>query len=132
METERLYIHRVEPVRRNGKVTLEPVPENPQQENLGVKYRLAILKKDGKNATCYGWDTGYRGGGFDEVTYPEAEIYAPNGFMKGNTVFVNAIDKMLGISTRDMSSIDRFLESLNESDIEEVIKEFQGFSFAGL
>lgn len=129
---ERLYIHRVEPVRKNGSVKLEPLPENQQQYNLGVKYRLSITKADDNNATCYGWGTGYSGGGSDDTSSPEAYVHVPKGFKKGNLAFVTAIDSLMGISTRDISSIEKFLVALDKSEVEEVIKQLQGFSFVGL
>lgn len=129
---ERLYIHRVELVRKSGSVKLEPLPEKTEEHNLGVKYRLSITKTDDNNATCYGWDTGYSGGGSDDTSSPEAYIHAPKGFKKGNLAFVTAIDSLIGISTRDISSIEKFLVALDKSEVDEVIKKLQGFSFVGL
>ena len=129
---ERLYIHRVEPVRKNGSVKLELISEKPEEHNLGVKYRLSITKTNDNNATCYGWVTGYSGGGSDDTSSPEAYVHVPNGFKKGNLAFVTAIDSLMGISTRDISSIEKFLVALDKSEFEEVIKQLQGFSFVGL
>ena len=132
MYLERLYIHRVEPVKKDNCVVLEPLPPNLEQGNLGITYRLAIIKSDPFHATCYGWQTGYGGGGFDAVPWPEADVSAPQGFIKGKFAFVTAKDSLLGVSTRDQSSADAFLASLEKFALEDVIKELQGFSFVGI
>ncbi|MBS3093153.1 hypothetical protein J4456_01070 [Candidatus Pacearchaeota archaeon] len=129
---ERLYLHRVEPIEKNGQTRLEPIPEKKEQENLGVKYRLAIVKNYDKNAICYGWNTGYRGGGFDETPSPQGEVYSPQGFGKGNLAFVTAYDDLMRISIRDMSSLENFLENLDKIEVEKVINKIQGFTFVGL
>ena len=132
MTTERLYVHRVELVRDGNSARFEPLPLNPEQENLGIRYRLSILKSDANHATCYGWDTGYAGCGFDEASWPTAEVYAPKGFSKGNLVFVTAKDTMLAVSTRELSSVAEFLANLEEVNLEATIAKLQGFSFAGI
>ena len=130
MRTERLYIHRAELLRKNGYVGIEKLPEDERNFNLGIKCKLSVVKIDDNNAVCYGWSTGYSCSGFDAIC-KGAEIYAPKGFSKGNIAFVNAIDKLMGISIRDFSSLDKFLENLDKVDVEDTIRELQGFSFFG-
>lgn len=132
MDTERLYLHRVELVSKDGVTKFEPLPESPSTENFGIKYRLAIVKRGDTRADCYGWDTGYRGCGFNEVPFVEAEIYSPQGFTRGKLAFVTAKDKILGVVSRDMASLDGFLEGLNRVSFEVAVQQMQGFSFAGL
>jgi len=130
--SEKLVIHIAAPVRRDGRTTLERIPEDRENHNFGVEYRLQIIKAGDKKAECYCWDTGYAGcGSSEEMPTPEAHIYAPNGFNRGNLAFVTAVDKMMGVSRRESSSIDSFLKNLENVEVDEAIEEMQGFTFVG-
>ena len=120
----------MEIVDKNGKKTLEKLAEKPKEHNMGIHYRMEIVKTDGKNALIYGWETGYPGG-CDCVNTPEGKIYAPKGFGKGEIVYVDIKDKMVEVSKRDNSSLEKFLDNLDIADIDDSISKLQGFTLMG-
>ncbi|HLA23732.1 MAG TPA: hypothetical protein VJZ93_04330 [Candidatus Nanoarchaeia archaeon] len=109
----RLFLHRVEPLIEDGVMIFRDVPENPLQENCGVKYRLEINTTKDKVARTYGWGTGYPMP-CDEG--PEGYVYAPDGFRKGSIVFVNIDDDLLTATKYDTSTRDKFFESLKKAE----------------
>ena len=124
-----MYLRRIEPVEKDGKVILEKVPENPKQDNFGVEYRLSARLIDKNHAKTYGWNTGYPCVSCDDG--PKGTIYAPKGFNKGELVFVNVEDELLSVSKMNNSSLEQFLANLEKEDILGAIDKLQGFSLIG-
>ncbi|MBW2965701.1 hypothetical protein KY342_01200 [Candidatus Woesearchaeota archaeon] len=125
----RLFLHRVEPVERDGRIVLEKVPEKPEQANMGVTYTLEIILLDQTHAKTYGWSTGYPLGGGEGG--PKGIVYAPNGFGEGEIAFVDINDALLSMSRMDNSSLDLFLKNLDRANVEQAIDKLQGFSLIG-
>jgi len=123
----RLFLHRVEPIRKDGTVTLEKVPE--VKYNIGVKYKLTIKPLNDNYARAYGWASGDYPMASDEG--PQGNIYAPDGFGMGKIVFVDVNDELLSVSQKDNTSIDKFLENLKDADLTQSIDQMQGFSLVG-
>ncbi len=123
-----LYLHRVEPIEKDGRIVLEKVPEKPEQQNLGVEYELEIKILDLTHAKAYGWSTGYPTP-CDEGL--QGSVYAPKGFRKGELAFVNINDELLSLSKMDNSSIDLFIANLGRAGLSQTIDRLQGFSLIG-
>ena len=123
-----LYLHRLNLVEREGIFKLEKVPENKEQHNFGVRYRLSISLIDENHAKVHGWDTGYPTGCDGGV---KGTIYAPKGLKKRELVFVDVNDELLSVSKEDNSSLDKFLANLEKSEALLEIDKLQGFSFIG-
>lgn len=124
----RLYLHRMEPVEKDGRIVLEKVPENVEQCNCGVDYKFEIKLLDSTHAKSYGWSTGYPSP-CDEG--PKGRVYAPKGFKKGNLAFITVDDWLLSVSKMSINSIDDFLANLEKADVAKAIDTLQGFSLIG-
>ncbi len=126
---QRLYLHRVEPARKDGRFVLEKVPERPECENCGVKYRLAIEQLGSIHAKAYGWSTGYP---LPCDEGPIGRVYAPMGFKKGNIAYVQMDDFMVSAAEMENFSIEGFIDNLEKGEaVASVIRQLKQFSLVG-
>ncbi len=123
-----LYLHRLNLVEREGVFKLEKVPENKEQCNCGVHYRLSTSPIDENHARVHGWDTGYPSGCDGGA---KGTIYAPKGFKRGERAFVDVDDWLLSVSKKDNSSLDKFLANIEKAGVLLEIDRLQGFSLIG-
>jgi hypothetical protein len=131
----RLELHRMRPVETQQGYTLEKLDEDPEEHNLGVIYRFGISLFDKNHGMLHGWATG--AGYLDYDSGAVGVLYAPNGFEEGELAFVYMDDWLLSsakrLSAKELQGtpMERFLDSLRKSDIEQMIEYIQGFSLVG-